>query len=74
MESENFELLHNIVKKDTIDAATFDCRSQADMLCMMVEQLEYLEKTVFIIQALLKKRKTDQFEKTKAELLESLRK
>ena len=52
-ESE-FHLLHKVIKTDAIDAATFDEMSQADLISMLVDSLEVLEKTVFTIQALLK--------------------
>ena len=38
-----FVLLHKIVKKDAIDAATFDAMSQADLLSMLNDNLELLE-------------------------------
>jgi hypothetical protein len=40
---EPFELIHKIVKKDCIDGATFDARTQADLICMLIGNLEMLE-------------------------------
>ena len=60
-----FVLLHKIVKKDAIDAATFDAMSQADLLSMLNDNLELLEKTVYTIKALLKEPDFDKFEEVK---------
>ena len=62
---EPFVLLHQIVKKDVIDAATFDTRTQAEYMCLLLDQLEMLEKCVFQIKALLKQPDFQEFEKTK---------
>jgi len=42
-----FEVLHKVVKKDTIDAATFDAKTQAELMVMLIENLELLEKCVY---------------------------
>ena len=63
-----FVLLHKIVKKDAIDAATFDAMSQADLLSMLNDNLELLEKTVYIIKALLKEPDFEKFEDIKEEV------
>ena len=42
-----FVVMHKIVKKDAIDAATFDAMCQADLLSMLVDNLELLEKIVY---------------------------
>ena len=44
-----FHLLHKVIKTDAIDAATFDEASQADLIHMLVENLEVLEKTTLTI-------------------------
>ena len=42
-----FMFFHKIVKKDALDAATFDQQSQADFMSMMMENLEILEQWVY---------------------------
>ena len=42
------------MKKETLDAATFDAKSQADFMCMMMENLEHIEMCVYTIKALMK--------------------
>ena len=42
-----FMFFHRIIKKDTLDAATFDSQSQADLLSMLTENLELLEKVLY---------------------------
>ena len=49
-----FLFFHRIVKKDAIDAATFDALSQAEFMSMMTENLELLEKCLYVIKAMLK--------------------
>ena len=49
-----FLFFHRIVKKDALDAATFDAMSQANYMSMMMENLELLEKTLYSIKAMLK--------------------
>ncbi len=68
-----FVFYHKVIKKDTLDAATFDAMSQADFLSMMTENLELLEKTLYQIKALLKQPDFLMFEETKAKCLEKLR-
>ena len=54
-ESEDpFMFFHKIAKKDALDAATFDATSQADFMCMMIENLELVEKSVYVLKALMK--------------------
>ena len=65
-----FETLHKIVKKDCIDAATFDMKTQADLLSMLLENLEMLEKVVFMAKALLKEPDYNNFEDVKDYILE----
>ena len=65
--------MHQIVKKDVIDAATFDTRTQAEYLALMIDQLEMLEKCVFQIKALLKQPDFNDFEATKKTKLNWLR-
>ena len=52
--TDPFEVIHKIVRKDCIDGSTFDSRTQADLLCMLVGNLEMLEIAIFQIKALLK--------------------
>ena len=61
-----FLFFHKIVKKDALDAATFDAMSQADFISMMTENLELLEKCLFQIKALLKEPDFLIFEEVKA--------
>ena len=42
-----FMFMHKIIKKDALDAATFDSMSQADFIAMMTENMEMLEKVVY---------------------------
>jgi len=73
-ESEDpFVFFHKIVKKDAIDAATFDAMSQADFLSMMTENLELLEKCLYQIKAMLKEPEYKIFEDTKKQTLERVR-
>ena len=72
-ENDPFDVLHKVVKKDCIDAATFDMRTQADLLCMLVDNLELLEKVVFQIKALLKEPSPENFETCKKELMDKVR-
>ncbi len=54
IQEDPFEVLHKIVKKDCIDAATFDVRTQADLLSMLIDNLDMLERVVYQIKAMLK--------------------
>lgn len=72
-DNDPFEVLHKVVKKDCIDAATFDMRTQADLLCMLVDNLELLEKVIFQIKAMLKEPMPENFDACKKELLEKVR-
>ena len=65
LNEDPFVLLHKIVKKDAIDAATFDAMSQADLLSMLNDNLELLEKTVFTLKALLKEPDFEKFDEVK---------
>jgi len=49
-----FVFFHKIVKKETLDAASFDLESQADFMSMMMDNLDMLEQWVYQIKALLK--------------------
>ena len=60
-----FVFFHKIVKKDALDAATFDAMSQADFLSMMTENLELLEKCLYQVKALLKEPNFATFEEVK---------
>ena len=57
---------HRVVKKDALDAATFDSVSQADLMCMLLENLEVLEQWIYQIKALLKEPDFHIFEDLKA--------
>lgn len=71
--ADPFETLHKIVKKDCIDGATFDSRTQADLICMLLGNLEMLENCIFQIKALLKEPNQDNFESTKTRILEKVK-
>ena len=58
------------MKKDCIDGATFDQRSQADLICMLNTNLEILELAIFQIKALLKEPNEDNFEELKKRTIE----
>lgn len=64
---------HQIIKKDAIDASTFDAMTQADLLSMMIENLEILEKSLYQIKAMLKEPDFSKFEKVKEQTLETVR-
>ena len=68
-----FQFLHKIIKKDVLDAATFDAQSQADFLCMMIDNLEHLEQCIFQIKALLKEPDHLIFSDVKTAALERVR-
>ena len=54
------------MKKDALDAATFDAVSQADLMCMLLDNLEALEQWIYQIKALLKEPDFHLFEDLKA--------
>jgi len=62
IQEDPFEVIHKIVKKDCIDAATFDVRTQADLLSMLIDNLDMLERVVYQIKAMLKEPNFDNFE------------
>ena len=68
-----FHVLHTVIKTDAIDAATFDEMSQADLIHMLVENLEVLEKTTFTIQALLKEPEPCNFDEVKELILSKIK-
>ena len=72
-EIDSFETLYKVVKKDCIDAATFDLRTQADLLCMMEENLFSLESTIAQIKSCLKEPMPETFEERKKLAVERLR-
>lgn len=65
-------MLHKIIKKDCIDAATFDVRTQADLLSMLIDNLDMLEKVIYQVKAMLKEPNQDNFETLKESVLEKL--
>lgn len=65
-------MLHKIVKKDCIDAATFDVRTQADLLSMLIDNLDMLERVVYQIKAMLKEPNQENFETLKLQTVERL--
>lgn len=71
--AEPFETLHKIVKKDCIDGATFDSRTQADLICMLMTNLDMLENCIFQVKALLKEANHDNFDTVKNQVLENLK-
>lgn len=68
-----FRFFHSIVKKDALDAATFDSLSQADYIAMMLENLELLEKTLYQVKAMLKEPNHLVFEEVKTETMVRIR-
>ena len=68
-----FRFFHTVVKKDALDAATFDAMSQADYLAMMIENLELLEKVLYQIKAMLKEPNFLIFDQVKSQTLERIR-
>ena len=66
-------MIHKIVKKDCIDGSTFDSRTQADLLCMLVGNLEMLEIAIFQIKALLKEPNHDNFSTVKANVVKKVK-
>ena len=54
LDEDPFMVMHKIVRQDAIDAATFDSRCQADLMMMLVDQLEYMEIVAYQIKKLLK--------------------
>ena len=71
--SDPFEVIHKIVRKDCIDGSTFDSRTQADLLCMLVGNLEMLEIAIFQIKALLKEPNHDNFSTVKANVVKKVK-
>jgi len=69
---EPFVFFHKIVKKDALDAATFDAMSQADFMCMMLDNLEICEQWLYQIKALLKEPDFHIFEDLKTQTLEQV--
>ena len=68
-----FRFFHTIVKKDALDAATFDAMSQADFIAMMLENLELLEKSLYQIKAMLKTPEHQSFAEIKRETMGRIR-
>jgi hypothetical protein len=54
MDDDPWVVLHKVVRQDTVDAATFDSRCQADLLFMLVSQLEFMEIGVYTLKKMLK--------------------
>lgn len=69
---EAFVFFHKIIKKDALDAATFDAMSQADFMCMMLENLEACEQWLYQIKALLKEPDYFIFEDLKKSTMEEV--
>lgn len=72
IKEDPFEVLHKIVKKDCIDAATFDVRTQADLLSMLIDNLDMLERVVYQVKAMLKEPNQEKFEALKLQTVERL--
>lgn len=68
-----FVFFHKIIKKDALDAATFDGLTQADFIAMMIENLELTEKCLYQLKAMLKEPDFLAFDEAKAACLDSLR-
>ena len=47
--------------------------TQADLMSMMIENLEILEKSIYQIKAMLKERDMSKFEQTKEKTLDKIR-
>lgn len=73
MDEDPFVILHKIVRQDTIDASTFDSRCQADLLHMLVAQLELMELGIYTLKRMLKQPDVSLFEETKDLLRQTLR-
>ena len=67
-----FMFFHKLVKKDALDAATFDQFSQADFMSMMMENLEILEQWVYQVKAMLKEPDFSLFEDLKEQTLQNV--
>lgn len=74
VDEDPFLSLHKIIRQDSLDAATFDSQCQADLLYMLVNQLEYLEIGVYVLKKLLKTPDFSQFDGTKLEVRFALKK
>ena len=72
IQEDPFEVLHKIVKKDCIDAATFDVRTQADLLSMLIDNLDMLERVIYQIKAMLKEPHCENFVTLKLQIVERL--
>ena len=70
---EPFEVIHKVVKKDCLDGATFDARTQADLICMLNGNLEMLELCIMQIKALLKEPSVEQFAAIKQKTVEQVK-
>ena len=68
-----FVFFHKVIKKDALDAATFDALTQADFIAMMIENLELMEKSLYQLKAMLKEPDFAMFEEVKKECLDKLR-
>lgn len=53
--------------------ATFDMRTQADLMCMMEDNLESLEKTIALIKAMLKEPIPEDFAEKKHQVIDRLK-
>jgi hypothetical protein len=73
MEEDPFVILHKIVRQDTIDASTFDSRCQADLLHMLVSQLELMELGIYTLKKLLKQPDVSLFDETKGLIRSTLK-
>ena len=67
-----FIFFHKIVKKETLDAATFDQFSEANFMYLLLENLEVLEQWIYQIKALLKEPDFHIFEDLKSKTLEQV--
>ena len=69
-DDEPFVFFHKVVKKDALDAATFYAQSQADFMCMLLDNLETVEQWIYQIKAMLKEPDYHLFEDLKKTTLE----
>ena len=69
-DEEPFTFFHKVVKKDALDAATFDAQSQADFMSMLLDSLESLEQWIYQLKAMLKEPDYHIFEDLKRQTLD----
>ena len=71
-DEDPFIFLHQIIKKNALEAAAFDALSQADFMSMHLKSLELFENSLYSVKAMLREIDFDYFEDAKARALERL--